>query len=233
MVMSPLARSPLHFWHVTHNVRLVQTDGWQLPAGYTDIEVENRAVRTGLAIADISAFSKRSLQGQGVSALTRALLGDGPASRPRGVALLTTGSPVLACRLTDDHLLVLGTTTAGFGEERLDDLCREHAVVGSDATSAYAGFWLLGPGTDDLLRSVTSFDIGASSLPVGTCAQTSLAGVHALLVRPPRVPPTGVQVYVSWDVAEYTWERLFEVGHSLSITPIGLEACSLLLRAAS
>ena len=33
---------------------------------------------------------------------------------------------------------------------------------------------------------------------------------------------------VSWDVAEYVWERMLEAGRDLGITPVGTEALVLL-----
>jgi glycine cleavage system aminomethyltransferase T len=223
-----LSYSPLHFWHAAHGARFRERDGWWLPALYTGVEAEKRVVQTGLAIADVTAFPRVSLRGQGVPALTHVLLGDSPASRPRGVAQLTAPAPALACRPTEDHLLLLATTTVRFPEERLYDLYRDHGVVRSDATFAYAGFLLLGPAVENLLRQVTPLDVSPFGLPASSCAQTSLAEVHVLLVRPPGALMS-VLVHVSWDVAEYVWERLFDAGRPLGITPIGLDACPNLL----
>jgi glycine cleavage system aminomethyltransferase T len=224
MVMPPRSHSPLYFWHASHGARFVESAGWQLPACYTTVRAEADLVQTGLAIADVTAFARVSLRGQGVPALTHALLGDSPASSPRGVAQLPAPSPVLACRLTADHLLLLGTSTVGFADDRLNDLCRDHAIARCEATFALTGFWVFGPATDDLLRLVTPFDVGPCGLPASSCAETSLAGVQALLVRAPFRDLAFVGVYVSWDVAEYAWERLFDAGRPLGITPIGLEA---------
>jgi sarcosine oxidase subunit alpha len=219
----PVARTPLHHWHAARGARFADSDGWQVPLAYVSAEREVAAAREALALADLSGFAKLSLQGQGVPALAQALVGDGPAAKPLGVAPLVAEDRVLACRLTADHLLLLAaTTTAAPLEERLAQLPPGPPVVQSAVTSAYAGFGLVGPCLDDLLGRVTALDV-AAALPVNACAETGLAGVHALLVRAPELSVPAVRVYVSWDLAEYVWDRLLDAGRDWGITPLGLE----------
>ncbi|HEV3263081.1 MAG TPA: hypothetical protein VG013_39975 [Gemmataceae bacterium] len=222
---APLARTPLHHWHARHGARFIESDGWQLAAVYSSIDREVAAARSGLALADISAFAKTSWRGAGVPALAGALAGDSAASRPRGVATLPTNGPALACRLTGDHLLLLAPTTA----DRLPEVADSLATVRSDVTSAYAGFGLIGPRTEEALRHVTPLDVSQAALPAGSCAETSLAGVHALLVRPPETALPAVQIYIAWDLGEYVWERLLDAGRGFGLAPVGLEGWRALL----
>jgi sarcosine oxidase subunit alpha len=97
-------------------------------------------------------------------------------------------------------------------------------VVRTDVTSAYAAFEVFGPRLDELLRRLTHLDLRPASFPVSSCAETALAGVEALLVRPADRSPPGVLIYVAWDLGEYVWERLVEAGRDVPITPVGLEA---------
>jgi glycine cleavage system aminomethyltransferase T len=189
------------------------------------MDAEVQAARTGLGLADISAFTKISLLGPGVAAAAQALAGDGPAVRPRGVAALNAGGRLLACRLTDEHLLLLASTTdpAAF-DKRLADLPAGPAVVRSEATSARAGFCLVGYAIEKILSRLTSLDVSPAALPPSSCAETGLAGVQALLVRPPEAEPACLRVFVAWDVAEYVWECLLDAGRSEEIVPVGMEA---------
>ena len=100
-------------------------------------------------------------------------------------------------------------------------------VLTTDVTSAYAGFLLVGPRTEDFLRRLTHLDVRANGLPVNSCAETSLAGVEALLVRSPELAVAAMRIYVGWDMAEYVWERLADAG----ITPLGTEAVASLAKA--
>jgi aminomethyltransferase len=207
----------LHHWHAAHGAHFSDWDGWQVAECYTSIESETAAARAGVGLCDVSAFAKASLIGPGVSALTRELVGNASALRPLGVA--AAGSLVLACRLTEDHLLLLASTTNPAGlEEQLAHSRGKEGLVQNDVTSALAGCCLIGPATEDLLCRVTPLKMPAAA----SCAETSLAGVQALLVRPPDLALSAVQVYVAWDLAEYVWERLLNAGRGLRLTPVGV-----------
>jgi hypothetical protein len=161
MVQSPpRQRSPLHHWHVKRGARFIDQDGWQVPASYAGKDSEVQAARTGLGLADISAFTKISLLGRGVAGLAQTLAGDSMALKPRGVASLDAAGWLLACRLTAEHLLLLASTPdpTVFGH-RLGNLLSGPGLVRSEATSAWAGFCLVGDSIEQVLRRLTSLDV--------------------------------------------------------------------------
>jgi sarcosine oxidase subunit alpha len=219
----PLARTPLHHWHRQHGAHFAENDGWQVAAAYTTLDAEITAARAALGLADLSAFTKTCILGQGVPAFTEALLGDSAASRPRGVGLLAAEA-VLACRLTVDHLLLLASTTGALLTDRLAGLTPDQAVIQSDVTTAYAAFAIVGPHTADVLRRLTSLDVSPAALPVGACAETGVADVPALLVHTCELTVLSLRLHVAWDLAEFVWETVLDAGKSLGIAPIGLEA---------
>jgi sarcosine oxidase subunit alpha len=212
MNLSPaLYRTPLHHWHARHGARFTDSNGWQIPAVYSQVERETEAARTGLALADVSAFAKVSLLGKHVPELARLL--SGTPLKIRTVVSLDAAEPLLACRLTDDHLLLLAATTNPAAlDGRLAVIPPDQSLVRSDATTAHACFYLLGPNATGVLRSLTTLDVSSEGLPPGSCAETGLAGVHALLIRPPEQSSPSLFVLVSWDLAEYVWERLLAPG---------------------
>jgi glycine cleavage system aminomethyltransferase T len=220
----PVSHTPLHHWHARHGARFIERDGWLVAAAYAGVEQETAAARTGLALADVSAFAKVNLIGHGVAALTEDLTGTTAALRPRGVAALADGAPGLVCRLAEDHLLLLAPTVRCAAlDARLAAAASGGAVLRSDATMARAGFCLVGPHLDEFCRRLTTLDVGPAVLPPGSCAETGLAEVLALLVRPPETSPPSLRVYVSWDLAEYVWEQLLKTGRGRGIVPLGLD----------
>ncbi len=227
------ARTPLHHWHAAHGARLVDRHGWQVPAVYTDVERETAAARAGLGVTDASAFAKTSLIGPGVAEVVAHLVGHGHATRPCTAAPLHTGGRGLACRLTPESLLMLASTTdpaplsAG-----LRDLRHERQLLRQDETSARAAFWLVGPRIDDLLRLLTAVDLGAAVAPMGSCAETGLAGVPALLVTSPELVLASLRVCVSWDLGEFVWDCLLDAGRNLGAVPVGLDTLQSLHRPA-
>lgn len=204
---------------------MVERDGWQLPSSYVGVDEERAAVHAGLGLADLSAFVKISIQGRGVADLVRALVGDSPASKVRGVTVWDADGRVLACRLTEDDLFLLTLTTrAAALRARLTALRLDLPVVEREVSCAYAAFCLLGTATENTLRHLTVLDVRRSAFPVGSCTETSLAGVHAVLARPPEAALDTIHVAVAWDLAEHVWERLLDAGRNYGIAPVGLEA---------
>ena len=222
-------RLPLHHWHVTHGARMIDLDGWQVPASYRGDEREPSA--SSLALADLSAFAKVSLRGSAVPDLAQSVFTDTPTAHPRGVT--TVAGNTLACRLAADHLLLLSDTPRL--EMRLGDIelhisalsddCqapREKLVV-VNATSTYAGFALIGDAVEEILRQLTALDVSEKALPMGSCAQTNLAGVSALLVRVQELSMPSVRIYVGSDLADYLWDQIMEKGRRWRIAPLGVE----------
>ncbi len=225
----PSARTPLHHWHAARGARFADRDGWQVPVSYSAALERLDSARGGrLVLADVSPFAKISLLGRNVPALTHSLLGEGPASHPLGVATFSAGGTALACRLTEDHLLLLASTTdPGPLEQSLEPHLHEFPAVRADVTTAHAGICLAGNQVEELLRRVTSLPLTTRLTP-GCCAETGLAGVHALLVRTPRGSPPFLLVYVAWDQAEYVWDRLLDAGRAWDIATLGVDSLTAL-----
>jgi sarcosine oxidase subunit alpha len=229
---SPIHRSPLHHWHVARGARLAESDGWLLPSAYSSPSEEAEAVRHGMGLADVSPLSKWCLRGSGVPAVA-SILG---IAALRSVAVVADAS-FMACRLTQESLVLLSSTTS-LVEPAAISLSAAN-VVRTDVTCEYAGFAVVGKEVETLLRGLTALDVSARALPQGSCAETNLAGVHALLVRPPARLVDQISVYVAWDVSEYVWERLCVIGARIrrltrgaeayvNLTPIGTEALAIL-----
>jgi aminomethyltransferase len=190
---------------------------------YAGVEREAAAVRAGCGLADLSGWAKWRVIGRGTSDVVETL-GAAAARRTHGVARLAGG--LLVCRLAPDALLLLDGSTDLDGVPGLEP--PGAAVVVADATFALAGFCLAGPFADQLLPRLTSLD--PAVLPGGTCAETAVGGVAALLVRADELTVPSLRVYVARDLAEYLWGRLFEVGRGVGLTPFGLEAFAALSR---
>jgi heterotetrameric sarcosine oxidase gamma subunit len=222
------ARSPLHHWHAAQGARFADRDGWQIVTAYSDPQREVEAARHGLGLADISAFAKISLRGLGVKHLVASLSPDGAAQSPGGVISVDSG-PALSCRLTKDHLLLLAPTpTPTVLGQRLATLAKDQPVILTDVTSAYAGFVVVGPRWEELLRRLTSLDLRPNTFPMNSCTETALAGVEAILVRSSESSLPCLRIYVAWDLGEYVWERILEAGREQGLLPLGLEALGLL-----
>ena len=75
-----------------------------------------------------------------------------------------------------------------------------------------------------LSAAVVMFTILAAALPVNACAETSLAGVPALLVRTAEFSVPSLRIYVAWELGEDVWERLLDAGRNRGLIPLGLDS---------
>ena len=169
---------PLHHWHLATATHWLTQDGWQLPVAYMAIpdsagrEIE--VARQGFALIDVSAFAKISLLGHGLSAITQALVRDHSPPNPGELARWTADPSVLVCRLRQDHLLLLCSTIGNDTlERRLAEILPSSGLLRSDATTAYAGFCLVGPRLVEVMSGLTPLDV-SPACPFRRCESTSV-----------------------------------------------------------
>src|SRR5579862_5769071 len=99
----PVARTPVHDWHVAHGARFTNRDGWQVVTSYN---VTQPLEQPRLKLADISAFGKITYRGPGTTELITALM-PGNAALKRQTAMRADSAPLTVCRLTEDRILLL------------------------------------------------------------------------------------------------------------------------------
>lgn len=165
------------------------------------------------------------LHGEGLDAWA-SILAQGPGlQEPGRVIRLEAAELCLACRLTKSQLfLVKATFEVDTFRADLASVPRSVRIVERDETSCYAGVALLGPKLESILQRLAAVDTSSAAFPPGSCLQTRLAGVPALVIRPPELGIPAVLIYVAWDLAEYLWDTLLRVGQSAGIEPVGFEA---------
>lgn len=229
---SPQARTPLHQWQVQQNAQFRPRDHWQVPTGYSSVEHEVQAARDNAGLVDLSALAKFSVIGKDVAAAVDLLAPQTPLMRLLGATTQSLFEQrITGCRLSEEHLLLLASTTASSSFiDQLGSRLSGLAVVQNDVTTALGGFCVLGPRMEELLRQLTPLDVRARTFLPGTCAETNLAGAHAILARLPEGALPSMRVYVGWDLGEYVWERLMAAGRALGAVPLGMDAWDQLTR---
>ena len=210
---------------------MVERAGWQVPWIYSTPERERAALRGGLGLLDASSFPKIGLHGLGLSAFASALAHGPGLEQPGRVMRLKASELCLACRLAESQLFLC---TAGFEGDGLRALLagvpRPERIAERDETSCYAGVALLGPKLESALQRLAALDTSSAVFAPGTCVQTRVAGVHALVIRPPDLGIPAVLIYVAWDLAAYLWDTLLRMGQSAGIEPVGFQAWESALR---
>jgi len=237
-VPRPTKRTALHYSHLALGAVMVDDNGWQRPEQYGSPEEEAQAVRAGVGLCDISPVGKLDLKGQESVRVLEPLFS--PDALPRaGQAqwtILKTSDGVtevrgLCCRLGSDHVLMItGPGTVAAAEQALK---RHVEVVDGCAhltnlTSALAAVELVGPYSRNLLCKLTALDLSLSQFPDLTCAQGSVAQVHALVVRADIGSELAYEIYCGREFAEYLWHTLRDAGQEFAAVPFGAAAQRLL-----
>jgi heterotetrameric sarcosine oxidase gamma subunit len=197
-------QSALHHWAEQAGAVFTSHNGWQTPAKFADARREAAQVRQGAGLADVSWMAKFDLKGLGVDSL--AALPGGARSWPLGPG----------------HLLV--TCAPELREEVRTQCAGAARVWTTDVTSVFAQFLLAGPRAREILAKLSSLNVSERARPDGSCGQTSLAHVHATVLRQdlPNLP--AFHVLVARDHGESVWEALLDAGHEFHLAPFGLEA---------
>ena len=231
---SVMRRSALHAAHVTAGARMGEYDGWQCPERYAGVEDELHAVRNGVGIADVSPAAKLDVRGNDtLHALARRLALSTPATGsvtplPKPVPTMETDRRPdgLLCCLTPDHARLFVSADAAarittrWERAHVADTRPVRARL-TDVTSAYTLVQISGPRSRELLRKLTALDLGAGAFPDLICAQTSVAGIHALILRTDLRGPLSFQVCCGREFGAFVWDALLDAGSEFDARPFG------------
>src|SRR5690606_6376108 len=69
-----LLRTPLFDWHASHQGRIVEFGGWEMPVQYSGIVEEHHAVRRAAGLFDISHMGRLSFSGPAVEPFLNGLV---------------------------------------------------------------------------------------------------------------------------------------------------------------
>lgn len=226
--------SALHHVHLRHGATMVEEAGWQRPRSYGDPAGEATKARAAVGLLDLSPLGKISVKGTALRAtLEAAWPGSTAGADARRAVRPGQGGPLIG-GLSEQEVLVL---TAPVDREATLDRLEQCAAATTtatvdaqvvDVTSGLAGLRVVGPRARDLLRLCTALDVRETQFPNQALAETSLARVHALVVRDDLGGLSAFSIFFDRDYAEFVWDWLFHAGHDLGIVPLGLAAEALL-----
>ena len=219
----------MHHRHVELGAVMVDSDGWQRPARYAEVDDEVRSVERASGIADVSSVGKLLLHGSDVDLALSGLL-DRRELPCVGEALDhgTDAGRLVAAKLAQDEIMVI--TEPAEAANVLEGLGREqggcsHAV---DLTSGLAGIRIAGPASHLVLAGVTEMDVAPDAFTNAKCGQSKFAEVYGTLLRLDSGGLPTYDLFVGREVGEYVWESLMEAGREYDAVPYGLEAMSRL-----
>lgn len=244
-------RSVLHDRLEAAGARFSESSGWELPSwfGPTDEMLRNQltyerqpwfdhhaeehhAVRTAVALLDMSSMSNFLVQGPNAERVLDHLSGNTIAV-PVGQCVYTQwmnpsggiDADLTITRLDDDRFLVV---VAELFHRRVEAILRRaigsaHRVMVTDLTSAYTMLSVQGPNSRALLQNITSADLGNDAFPYFTARHIDLAHAHGWAFRMSFVGELGWELYIPTEFAGHVFDQLVEAGAEHGLHHAGME----------
>jgi len=212
--MAAIRQTPLYRMHERAGASFAEHHGWRVPAYFTWAQKEAEQLATSAGISDVSWMTKLDLKGWGTKNL--------PAVHDARAWCLGPQHYLVTCEPAKR-----GTVQATLeAVPATDDLSLAPPIYVTDVTSVFAQFLIGGPRSVDVLRKLTSMNVGAwKNL---ACGQASVAHVHSIVLRDDIDEVPAFHVLVSREYGVSVWEAILHAGHEFHVTPAGFKALEFL-----
>jgi sarcosine oxidase subunit alpha len=235
----PVRYSPMQPWHEAHHASALIAGAWIRPDHYGDPVAEVTAVRSKVAVIDVTPIGKLDLRGPDVPRLLNLLYVNKwsklEVGRVRYGVMCTEDGVVfddgVTGRLGPEHYL-MSTTSSGAAavwewlENWLQTAHPDWAVHVTPVTTAYASMNVAGPASRTLLERITEgVDLANEAFPYMQVRTGTVAGVAGCVLW--RIGFTGelsYELHVPAGYGLHVWEALMSHGADLGIVPFGVEA---------
>jgi aminomethyltransferase len=236
----PLLRTPLYDWHASHNGRIVEFGGWEMPVQYSGIVDEHNAVRKAAGLFDISHMGRLSFSGLDAEPFLSRLL-------TCRVDNLVDGQIRygLVCRddggVLDDILvykidsLHYGLVVNASNRLKIVAWIEKHAAEidpathakdfeFADQTTGTSMIAVQGPKALGILSRLTRSDVELGSLKYYSGCAGEVAGTEAFISRTGYTGEDGFEITIAEGAEGSTriWQQLLDAGQDDGIIPCGL-----------
>jgi len=227
---TPLKKTVLHDWHVTHQAKMVDFGGWDMPVQYsTGIIREHLATRRSAGLFDVTHMGRYRMRGEGAEAFLMHVLTNNAHALDIGQAQYTflateTGGAVDDAYLyrlaPDDFMLVVNAANREKDWNWLMSHANGRRFEMDDASDALGMISLQGPKSTELLEQL----VDKRALPESKRNYLSTATLDAHDIIIARTGYTGesvgFEIFPPSDHTEELWQKLVDLGAE----PVGLGA---------
>ena len=226
-------------WFAPPGTRAEDVDSFGKPNWFDAVGAEHKDIREGVALIDMTSFSKFEVRGPGACTLLQKLAAN-DIDKPVGALTYTQlcnerggiECDLTVGRLAPDRFYVV-TGTAFLTHD--GDWIRRHAprdgsVEIEDVTASRAVINVCGPKSRELLKSLTAADLSLAAFPFGTCREIEVAGIGLRALRVTYVGELGWELHVPFAGALDLYAALRKAGEKLGVVDAGyraIESCRL------
>ncbi len=220
-------------WFAPAGVPARDTPSFERTPEFDVIGQEHRAVREGVALIDMSSFSKYELRGPGALAVLQKLAGN-DIDRPFGSVVYTQllnanagiEADVTITRLADERFYFVTGSALGVRDCALIErhLPSDGSVQLIDHTSAKAVINLCGPRARAVLSQLTDAPLDNQHFAYMSAQELDLGLAPVLALRVTYFGELGWELHVPSEYAVYLYEQLARAGAPLGIKAVGYRA---------
>ena len=194
---------------------------------------EHLAMRNGVGVYDLTSFAKFRCEGPDATSVLQSICCndiDVPIGKVVYTQLLNERGGIEAdltvTRLAENTYFIV---TAGASETRDYDWLSRHIPEDSRAvltsvTSAYATLGIMGPGSRDLLATLTDADLSNAAFPYATAQHIDFAYARPLALRMSYVGELGWELYIPAEFSTGVFDALMDEGEKVGLRLVGLHA---------
>ena len=203
------------------------------PGWFDAVRGECLAVRDGVGVIDLSAFSKFEITGAGAGAFMASLGANRPPARQGRIGLVHAltakggvASEFTVTRLSDEAFYL---TSAAVAERHDEDLLRARATAFADVTienvtEKRGVLAIMGPRARDLLETVSEVDLSNSAFPWLSAQIIRVAGIKAAALRVSYAGELGWELHVQLVQVGNLYDALTRAGRRFDLRPFGIYA---------
>ena len=207
--------------------------GWSAQ-NWSPIEgAEHLATREGIALYDLTPFTKLEVTGEKAAAYLQYLCANQVNTTAGKVTYTSMLDPnggimcdlTITCLCRDKFWVVTGGAIGGHDLAWMrSHLPEDNSVNIADVSSSYCCLGLWGPFAPQVLSTVTDVDVSDPGLSRFNARQIYLGAIHALAVGVSYVGEPGWEIYVPTESGLKVWDLLWEAGQPHGIIAAGGDA---------
>ena len=229
-VMGELAGWERANWYAREGQSPAYEYSWGRQNFFDNVAEEHAAVRSNVAMYDMTSFGKLRVEGRDAMAFLNRVCGAEMDVEPGKIVytqfLNARGgieADVTVTRLTETAYLVVTPAGTRLADETwLRRHVGDRAVVITDVTAGEAVMAVMGPNARKLMQAVSPNDFSNPVNPFGTAQEIEFGMGLARAHRVSYVGELGWEIYVSSDMAAHAFETIWEAGQDFGLKLAGM-----------
>ncbi len=229
--------TPLYNVHLSLGAKMfTSAAGYQMPAYYTAIQEEHRAVRERVGMIDLSLMGRIDINGKESLELVDELAVNAASKLADGQAMYTTFcneqgnmvDDVTVWRLSREHFRVVTSSVMRYKTLKwIQDHRRPGtAAYVTDISSSLGMIAVQGPKSRDTLQKIVDVDL--KQLKFFRFMTAKLADIPTTIARVGYSGELGYECYFATEDTVQAWNNIREAGKEFGIAPYGLDVLDTL-----